>query len=131
MNISKWTSTVLVTSIILSTLPARADTISLGTPQIWALEKVCEVYGGYNFRAYAKEINYRFGVCGVDNADDRLVEISKICATQFSGTGGVYIFQYDENQNMCIGQTTNNDHGKGNNTIGGAQENPWWNPFGW
>jgi hypothetical protein len=119
-------ATVLFTS---TALPARADTtIALGTPELWALENVCQVYGGYNFRSYAKEINSRFGICGVDNADDRLVEISKICSNQFSGAEGVYWFWHDTNQNMCYGKIfiDRDDRGKGSSTIrtGGADQTP-------
>jgi hypothetical protein len=121
---------VLATVLFTSTaLPARADTtIALGNPELWALESLCQVYGGYNYRVYGKEINSRFGVCGVDNADDRLVEISAICRTQFSGAEGVYWFWHDPNQNMCYGNSYINrdDRGKGSSTIrtGGADQEP-------
>ena len=129
MKFFKLVSAFAIVIFTSTALPARADTtIALGTPELWALENICQVYGGYNFRSYAKEINSRFGICGVDNADDRLVEISKICANQFSGAEGVYWFWHDTNQNMCYGKSFINrdDRGKGSSTIrtGGVDQNP-------
>jgi hypothetical protein len=118
-----------ISSTLLFASAARADYISLGTPNLNGLDALCKAQFMHN--AYAKELNTYAGICGVDNSEDRNVSVAQVCVTQFGGTNGVYSFDYDSNENMCKGYTYNSDHGKGNNTIGGAQENPWWNPWGW
>ena len=119
----------IATSILSLAPSAKADYISLGSPDMYSLDTLCK--SRFYYYSYAKELNSYAGVCGVDNSEDRIVTVIEVCNTKFNQTNGVYKFDYDPNENMCKGYTSSSNHGKGNNTIGGAQENPWWNPFGW
>jgi hypothetical protein len=121
LSVSSLGSTLNATS-------AKADTVALESPSMYYLDVLCK--SQHDNTWYAKNLNQYSATCGYGNGEETSLFPGQICNVRF-GSSNISNYWYEADQFMCYGNALTPNHGKGSNTIGGAQENPWWNPWGW